>query len=226
MIFFLEDDDNIRELVVYSLNHSDLEAKGFEKPSDFWPALGRIVPELILLDIMLPEEDGLQILKKLRAEPLTREIPVIMLTAKGNEYDKVIGFEYGADDYVSKPFGMMELIARIKAIMRRTRHEQKTDEYRLGALYLCPLKHLVSVNGRQILLTAKEFDMLCLFMQNKGVVFSRDQLLNRVWGYAFDRESRTVDVHVRTLRQKLGDAGNLIETVRGVGYKIGDAENE
>lgn len=222
MIYLVEDDDSIRELVVYTLNNSGMEAKGFALPSLFWDEMSKQLPELILLDIMLPEEDGLQILKKIRRHGNTKNIPVMMLTAKGSEYDKVIGLDCGADDYVPKPFGMMELIARIKALLRRTKTASPETEYRIGKLYVCPSKHIVKVDGKDVVLALKEFEMLCLLLENRGVVMTRDQILNRIWDYAFDGESRTVDVHVRTLRQKLGECGELIETVRGIGYKIAE----
>ncbi len=224
MIYFIEDDPNIRELVIYTLNTTGEEATGFERPSDFWKALDEKLPKLILLDVMLPEEDGLMILKKIRQSPLTKHIPVIMITAKGSEIDKLKGFDLGADDYVSKPFGIMELLARIKAVMRRATPQEKKVEYEIENLYVCPQKHRVRVNGEKITLTLKEFELLCLMLENRDIVLSRDQILDKVWGYAFDGENRTVDVHIRTLRQKLGDAGHLIETVRGIGYKIGEAK--
>ena len=223
MIFFVEDDDSIRELVLYTLNNAGYEEKGFARPSDFWAGLGEETPRLILLDIMLPEEDGLQILKRLRAASQTKKVPIMMLTAKGTEYDKVIGLDYGADDYLPKPFGMMELIARVKALLRRAEVVDKDKEYTVGSLHVAPTKHKASVNGKELTLTLKEFELLTLFVENQGIVFTRDQILTKIWGYAFDGESRTVDVHIRSLRQKLGDAGNLIETVRGIGYKLGDA---
>ena len=211
MIYFTEDDDSIRELVIYTL-----------KPSDFWNALKTETPDLILLDIMLPEEDGLEILRKLRASSL-KKIPVMMLTAKSSEYDKVVGLNEGADDYLAKPFGMMELVARIKALLRRTEEDAKrSPEYTHGNLYVCPAKHIVRVNGEEVSLTRKEFDLLYLLLENSGIVLTRDVILNKIWGYRFDGESRTVDVHIRTLRQKLGSAGDIIETVRGIGYKIGE----
>lgn len=222
MIYLVEDDNSIRELIVYTLNNTGLEAKGFALPSLFWQALEEQTPSLILLDIMLPEEDGLEILKKLRKRSNTQNIPVMMLTAKGSEYDKVVGLDCGADDYVPKPFGMMELIARIKALLRRAGNVTNEAEYSVGNLYVCPSKHVVKVDGETVNLTLKEFEMLCLLLENRGIVLTRDQMLNRIWGYSFDGESRTVDVHVRTLRQKLGSAGDLIETVRGIGYKIGE----
>ena len=223
MIYFVEDDNSIRELVIYTLNSSGLEAVGFEKPSEFWRAMDTALPSLVLLDIMLPEEDGLEILKKLRGTVSTKKLPVIMLTAKGSEYDKVVGLNSGADDYIPKPFGMIEMIARIKALLRRTDETEAPAEYNLGSLYVCPSKHVVKVDGQNVSLTLKEFEMLCLLLENHDIVLTRDQILNRVWGYSFDGESRTVDVHIRTLRQKLGPAGDYIKTVRGIGYKIGAA---
>ena len=215
MIYLLEDDESIRSFVEYALNNSGLESKGFEKPSDFWKGIGEEIPSLVILDVMLPEEDGLEVLKKLRNRSETKKVPVIMLTAKDSEYDKVIGLDSGADDYVSKPFGMMELISRIKALMRRTADETKKDEYTVGGLYVCPS------NGNDVVLTYKEFELLCLLISNRGTVFNRDQILQRIWGFEFDGENRTVDVHIRTLRTKLGECGRLVETVRGIGYKIG-----
>lgn len=224
MIYLLEDDNSIRELVTYSLNNSGLETRGFEKPSDFWRGMEQEQPDLVLLDIMLPEEDGLSILKKLRNNPPTRKLPILMLTAKGSEYDKVIGLDCGADDYVPKPFGMMELIARVKALLRRTERKDPQPEHTIRGLYVCPAKHIVTVDGEPVSLTLKEFEMLCVFLENRNVVLTRDQLLNKVWGYAFDGESRTVDVHIRSLRQKLGEYADVIETVRGIGYKLIEPE--
>lgn len=220
MIYLVEDDESIRELVVYTLNSQGFPAQGFERPSLFWKALEKELPSLVLLDIMLPEEDGIHILKKLRIRPDTRKLPIVMLTAKGSEYDTVVGLDSGADDYIPKPFRMMELISRVRAILRRTQ-DSETEEYQLGCLYVCPPKHEVTVNNKPVSLTLKEYEVLCLLLKNSQTVLSRNQLLNQVWGYEFDGESRTVDVHIRTLRQKLGPAGDLIETVRGVGYKIG-----
>ena len=222
MIYLVEDDAGIRELVLYALNNSGYPAQGFETPSAFWQALSKQKPRMILLDIMLPEEDGLQILRKLRQDPANRRTPVIMLTAKGSEYDKVLGLEAGADDYIPKPFGMMELIARVKALLRRADDREPAAEgYAAGVLSVQPDRHLVTVEGQPVSLTLKEFELLCMLLKNRGMVLTRDQLLNQIWGYSFDGENRTVDVHIRTLRQKLGPAGDLIETVRGVGYKIG-----
>ena len=221
MIYLLEDDESIRNFVVYALNNTGLPAAGFEKPSEFWQAVGMETPSLVLLDIMLPEEDGLEVLKKLRSRSDTADLPVIMLTAKSTEYDKVIGLDSGADDYVSKPFGMMELISRIKALLRRTENKPGKDEYLIDGLYVSPAKHIVKVNGREVTLTFKEFELLCLLISGRGTVFTRDQILKNIWGYEFDGENRTVDVHIRTLRSKLGECGDLIETIRGIGYKIG-----
>lgn len=220
MIYLLEDDDSIRELVTYTLNSQGMEAEGFARPSQFWKALNQRMPSLVLLDIMLPEEDGMAILKKLRNSAVTKNIPVIMLTAKGSEYDIVRGLDVGADDYIPKPFRMMELISRIRALMRRTSAENKIEEYQIGMLYVCPSQHIVRVKDKQVTLTLKEFELLCLLLSKREMVFTRSQLLNQIWGYEFDGESRTVDVHIRSLRQKLGEAGECIETVRGVGYKI------
>lgn len=222
MIYLVEDDENIRELVVYTLNTSGMEAVGFEKSAPFWEAMEKKLPDLVLLDIMLPEEDGLSILKKLRASSVAKNLPIMMLTAKASEYDKVVGFDNGADDYVAKPFGMMELIARIKALLRRTPKDSNEVEYSIGPLYVSPSRHKVKVDGEKITLTLKEFEMLVYLLENRGIVKTRDQILNKIWGYSFDGESRTVDVHIRTLRSKLKSAANLIETVRGIGYTIGD----
>ena len=220
MIYILEDDNSIRELVTYALNRSGYEAKGFDLPSLFWAEMEKQMPDLLLLDIMLPEEDGIHILKRLRTNSATSQLPVIMLTAKGSEYDRVLGLDSGADDYIPKPFGMMELVARVNALLRRTAPGEQVMEYKAGGLSVCPARHQVLANGRPVTLTHKEFELLSLLIQSPGIVFTREQLLREVWGYTFDAESRTLDVHVRTLRQKLGECGPLIETVRGVGYKI------
>lgn len=221
MIYLVEDDNSIRELVAYTLHSAGFVAEGFEKPSAFWDAMENELPSLILLDVMLPEEDGISILKKIRASAKTKKIPIILLTAKGSEYDKVVGLDSGADDYVAKPFGMMELLARVKALLRRAEGEEKTAEYEHGELLVSQSRHEVTVAGREVILTLKEFELLCLLLENKGRVMTRDQLLNHIWGYGFDGENRTIDVHIRTLRQKLGEWGQYIETVRGIGYKIG-----
>ena len=222
MIYVLEDDENIRELILYTLNGQNMQARGFGLPSEFWKAIQEKTPSLVLLDIMLPEEDGFSILQKLRAAPATRRLPVIMLTAKGSEYDIVRGLDNGADDYIPKPFRMMELLSRIRALLRRSGAEnEKQEEYTVGNLYVNPLRHIVRVDGKEVVLTLKEFELISLLISRQGIVFTRAQLLDEIWGYGFDGESRTVDVHIRTLRQKLGSAGNYIETVRGIGYKIG-----
>ena len=220
MIYVVEDDASIRELVTYTLNSQGMDAEGFMLPSQFWKSMGRTKPDLILLDIMLPEEDGLTILKKLKADRSTERLPVIMLTAKDGEYDTVIGLDSGADDYIAKPFRMMELISRIRAVLRRAEKEDRAEEYRVGDLYVNPSRHVVKVKDEPVTLTLKEFEVLCVLIRHQGNVFTRAQLLDEIWGYEFDGESRTVDVHIRTLRQKLGEAGDCIETIRGVGYKI------
>ena len=224
MIYLLEDDSNIRKFVLYALKTVGIDAEGFELPSEFWSALKETKPELVLLDIMLPEEDGLSVLKKLRESRETENIPVIMLTALDTEYDKVVGLDSGADDYISKPFGTMELVSRIKAVLRRTGTAQGSGEYRVGDLYVNQAKHIVKAKGQNVSLSFKEFELLCALMENPGTVLSREHLFLKVWGYAFDGENRTLDVHIRTLRAKLGECGSLIETVRGMGYKIGGAE--
>lgn len=221
MIYLVEDDESIRELVLYTLRETGFEAEGFENPALFWAAASVTKPDLILLDIMLPGEDGITVLKKIRNMPDMEDIPVMMLTAKGTEYDKVMGLNYGADDYLPKPFGMMELVARVKALLRRSGRKDSRDGYTIGDLRISTSKHEVTVAGKPVALTLKEFELLALMMENQGIVFTRDQLLTRIWGYAFDGESRTVDVHIRSLRQKLGECGNLIETVRGIGYRMG-----
>lgn len=222
MIYLLEDDENIRELVCYSLNVTGNEATGFAAPSLFWEAVSETLPELVILDVMLPEEDGLQVLSKLRIKDATADIPVIMLTAKGSEFDKVTALDAGADDYITKPFGVMELVSRVKAVLRRSSVSVQDKTYTSGSICLSVSKHRVTVSGNEIALTYKEFELLKYLFENKGMVLSRDQILQHIWGYDFDGENRTVDVHIRTLRHKLSDAGSLIETIRGVGYRIGD----
>ena len=221
MIYCVEDDDNIRELVIYTLETTGLKAKGFADGTAFMEALAFDTPELILLDIMLPGDDGLVLLKKLKASSKTKDIPVIMVTAKGSEYDKVIGLDSGADDYVTKPFGMMELVSRIKAVLRRTGKTQTQNDMDVAGVHINVKKHEVTVSGKEVILTLKEFELLEKLMRNQGIVLTRDQLLTEIWGYDFDGETRTVDVHIRTLRQKLGNKGGIIQTVRGVGYRIG-----
>ena len=221
MVFCVEDDDNIRELVIYTLETTGLKAKGFADGPAFMEALAFETPELILLDIMLPGEDGLELLKRLKSSAKTKNIPVIMVTAKGSEYDKVVGIDSGADDYVTKPFGMMELVSRIKAVLRRTVRAEDKSDMELSGVYVNVKKHEVTVDGQVVALTLKEFELLEKLMRNQGIVLTRDQLLTDIWGYDFDGETRTVDVHIRTLRQKLGEKGRIICTVRGVGYRVG-----
>ena len=222
MIYCVEDERNIRELLVYTLETTGFEAKGFETGSELDTAMKKNLPVLILLDIMLPGEDGYNILKRLKSDTRTRDIPVIMVTAKEAEFDKVKGLEGGADDYITKPFGMMEFVARVKAVLRRCARQSEERELHCKELRVNVSRHEVSYQGEMKELTRKEFELLEYLLENKGLVMSRNQILCHVWGYDFDGETRTVDVHVRTLRQKLGEAGNLIETVRGVGYRIGD----
>lgn len=221
MIYLLEDDESIRELVCYSFNKTGQAAVGFALPSELFSALEDKLPELIILDVMLPEEDGISVLKKLRASKRWELIPIIMLTARDSEFDKVVALDAGADDYVTKPFGVMELLARAKAILRRTaRTEREERSYTAGNLTVSTRRHEVHVGEEEISLTYKEFELLCFLFEHRGAVLNRDQILREVWGYEFDGENRTVDVHIRTLRKKLGDAAEVIETVRGVGYKI------
>lgn len=219
MIYCVEDDNAIRDLMLYTLGASGFQAKGFPDSTFFWQAMTEEKPELILLDIMLPGEDGITVLKRLRAASATANIPVIMATAKGSEFDKVIGLDTGADDYLVKPFGMMEMVARIKAVMRRT--APKTDRVlTCGDIVLDEVRHIVTVDGKQVVLTLKEYELLKLLMENAGQVFTRDILLSRIWGQDYLGETRTVDVHIGTLRTKLAKGGEKIETVRGVGYKM------
>lgn len=219
MIYCVEDESAIRDLMVYTLKVSGFEAQGFEDSVEFWSAMKAQKPELIILDVMLPGEDGLTILKRLRSSPVTADIPVIMATAKGSEYDKVIGLDGGADDYLAKPFGMMEMVSRIKAVLRRTAPKQaKVISY--GGITLDEGKHTVTVNKTPVSLTLKEYEILKLLIDNPGQVFTREILLSDIWGIDFTGETRTVDVHIGTLRTKLAEAGDLIETVRGVGYKM------
>jgi len=222
MIYLLEDDVSINELVTYSLSKTVRETVGFFRPAELYEAIEKQLPELIILDVMLPEEDGLSILGRLRENGKTKDIPIIMLSAKGSEFDKVTALDLGADDYVTKPFGVMELVARVKAMLRRSSRKESVEEgvYSLGGMTLSVPRHEVRCDGVPVTLTYKEFELLVLLFENRGIVLSRDSILKSVWGYDFDGENRTVDVHVRTLRQKLGAYGDLIETVRGVGYKL------
>ncbi|MBC8576379.1 winged helix-turn-helix domain-containing protein [Yanshouia hominis] len=221
MIYCVEDDSSIRELVLYALQNRGFEAKGFADSSELYPELLHNPPELVLLDIMLPGEDGIAILKKMKQNAQTRKVPVIMLTAKGSEYDRVLGLDLGADDYITKPFGVIEMISRVKAVLRRCAPEGAVSRtLTLGEITLDPERHRVGAAGREITLTFKEFSLLQFLMENSGRVLTRDRILETVWGYDFEGETRTVDMHIKTLRQKLGEAGALIETVRGVGYRM------
>ena len=224
MIFCVEDDSSIRELTVYALNASNLPALGLECAQELWQQLTKEQPELILLDIMLPDEDGISILKKLRAAPATADIPVIMATAKGTEFDKVIGLDLGADDYLAKPFGMMEMVSRVKAVLRRVNHVPVAAVLTHKGISLNESSHQVFVDGKKIELTIKEYQLLRLFLKNPGVAFTRENLLSSVWESEFQGETRTVDVHIASLRLKLGSAGEAIKTVRGVGYRLEDAQ--
>lgn len=220
MIYCVEDDAAIRDIEVYALRSTGFEAEGCESGAALFAALKKAPAELVILDVMLPGEDGLEILKKLRLGAATRNLPVIMATARGEEYDKITGLDSGADDYLVKPFGMMEMISRVRAVLRRARPERSRSALSLGGVTIDPESRRVTANGQEVALTLKEFELLYTLMSSPGVVFTRDRLLSEIWGTDYDGETRTVDVHVRTLRQKLGECGSLIETVRGVGYKI------
>jgi len=220
MIYCVEDDTSIRELMLYALRASGLAAEGFPDGTGLFAALGQAEPRLILLDVMLPGMDGIEILKTLRSNPATAHIPVIMASAKGTEYDKVVALDLGADDYLAKPFGMMEMVSRIRAVLRRTDQSHSGKLLRLGQLQMDPAAHTVRAEGMRIELTLKEFDLLQLFLEHPGRVFSRDQLLERIWSTDYMGETRTVDVHIGTLRTKLGACGEYIRTVRGVGYRM------
>ena len=224
MIYCVEDDKSIRDLIVYALGSGGFEAHGMCDGKELFQALSKEIPDLILLDIMLPGEDGISILKRLRASGRTKSVPVIMLTAKSAEYDKVLGLDSGADDYITKPFGVMEPIARVKAVLRRIGPKERNPQLTVGDVTINVDKHQVLANGKEITLTLKEFELLRYLMENVGLVLTRDKVLETVWGYEYEGETRTVDVHIRTLRQKLGEYGSMIETVRGVGYRIGGKE--
>lgn len=219
LIYCVEDDEDIRELVIYALKNNGFEAKGFEDGKELFDAPS---PDLIILDIMLPGEDGYSILKKLRANPITSDIPVIMLTVKNSEFDKVKALDMGADDYIEKPFGIMELISRIKAVLRRSNRNNKGKKLTYKEITIYYDKYLVTVDGKEVSLTHKEFQLLYYLMKNQGIVLSRNKIMNEIWGFDYEGETRTLDVHIRTLRLKLGDAGKYIQTVRNVGYKLGD----
>ena len=227
MIYFLEDDASIQKLVCYALAKEGYEIKGLSLPSEFWKEMQVKIPELILLDIMLPEEDGLSILKKLQDDKKHREIPVIMITAKGSEFDKVTGLDMGADDYIAKPFGMTELVSRVNAVLRRYRKTQThgDGEYAIGDLYVNPEKHIIKLNGEDLVLSFKEYSLLILLLEADGKVVSREELLTKIWGEYYE-ESRTLDVHIRKLRVKLENSNVKIETVKNIGYKIGGPDNE
>ncbi len=225
MIWCVDDDNTIRDIEVYALTQTGFEAKGFADGISMLKALKSEKPELIVLDIMLPDKDGVAVLKEIRSNPDTRKLPVIMATAKGTEMDKIQGLDTGADDYLVKPFGVLEMISRIKAVLRRCEPQEKEVLLTIGEITLSDKEHLVTVGGEKVALTFKEFEILKLFMSHPGIVFSRDKLLSQVWGVDYLGESRTVDMHIKTLRQKLGAAGALIETVIGVGYKM-EGRNE
>ena len=220
MIWCVEDDPSIREIEVYALNSTGLVARGFADGEEFWKALEGETPELVLLDVMLPGEDGVAILKRLRDQERWRDIPVIMATAKGTEFDKVQSLDLGADDYITKPFGMMEMVSRVKAVLRRSQPKQAASSLRLKGLTLDESQHTVTIDGERVVLTYKEYELLRLFLSHPGMAFSREQLLQTVWNTDYAVETRTVDMHIRTLRQKLGDYGRYIETIRGVGYRL------
>lgn len=221
-IYCVEDDQNIRDLVVYALGTAGFAARGFEKACELYEEMKKELPSLVLLDIMLPEEDGMSVLRRMRSESATRNIPVIMLTAKSAEFDKVMGLDSGADDYITKPFGVMEMISRVKAVLRRTGEVPEEKKMVLGGIVLDAESHVVTVNGEKAVFTFKEFELLQYLMKNAGIVLTRDKLMSAVWGFDFEGESRTVDMHIKTVRQKLKGCGAMIETVRGVGYKICD----
>lgn len=223
-IYYVEDDTSIRELVLYALKTAEFQVMGFENAASFYKRMKEQQPDLILLDIMLPDEDGVSVLKKLKSRPDTENIPVIMMTAKSSEYDKVLGLDSGADDYITKPFGVMELISRVKAVIRRSDRSKGSagEVLKIGELVLDEQKHEVYARGQEVSLTFKEFELLSYLMKNRGLVLSRDKILNTIWNYEYEGESRTVDVHIGSLRQKLGTCGDFIKTIRGIGYKIED----
>ncbi len=220
LIYCLEDDESIRNLILYTLDAAGFQARGFAESGAFWQALDEAVPQLVLLDIMLPGEDGVQVLDRLRARPDTAGLPVILATAKGTEFDKVTGLDRGADDYLVKPFGMMEMLSRIRAVLRRTAPAEPEGTLRAGDIVLDPAEHTVTVAGQRVTLTLKEYELLRLFLSGPGRAFDRETLLRRVWDTDYTGETRTVDVHIRSLRSKLGPAGDCIRTVRGVGYRL------
>lgn len=225
MIYLVEDDESIRELILYALHSSGFEGRGFSSAEELWPAIKAGTPNLVLLDIMLPGEDGLKILSKIRQNPQMRQTPVIMLTAKAAEYDKVKGLDLGADDYITKPFGVMELISRIRAVLRRSNVQAPSEETLVyQTIRLDPQRRTVTASDVPVTLTFKEFELLSYLLKNEGIVLTREKIMEKVWGFDYEGESRTVDMHIKSLRHKLGSSGELIQTVRGVGYKIGGQE--
>lgn len=220
MIWCVEDDPSIREIEVYALNSTGLEARGFADGAELWEALQKDMPELVVLDVMLPGEDGVAILKRLKEDERLRDIPVIMATAKSTEFDKVQSLDLGADDYITKPFGMMEMVSRVKAVLRRSQPKQTASLLKMDGLTLDESQHTVTIDGQRVVLTYKEYELLRLFLSHPGMAFSREQLLQTVWNTDYAVETRTVDMHIRTLRQKLGEYGRYIETIRGVGYRL------
>ena len=222
LIYCVEDDESIRDIEVYTLSSTGFEARGFSDGRAFFEALEDELPDLVILDVMLPGEDGVSLLKRIKASPATRDLPVIMATAKGMEYDKISSLDLGADDYLVKPFGMMEMVARVKAVLRRSAPKRESQTLKYASFEMNPDEHTVTVRGKRVELTLKEFEMLRLFLTRPGMVFTRDRLLSDVWGVDYDGETRTVDVHIRSLRQKLGSDGEMIQTVRGVGYRLED----
>ena len=220
MIWCVEDDASIRDIEVYALSSTGFEAKGFEDGTSFWDALQEAQPDLVVLDVMLPGVNGVELLKRMKASEIFQDIPVIMATAKGTEYDKIQSLDIGADDYIVKPFGIMEMVSRVKAVLRRCKRTQATNVLSVDGLVLNADEHTVTVNGERVALTYKEYELLHLFMNQPGIAFSREQLLAQVWNSEYFGETRTVDMHIRTLRQKMGSYGHLIETVRNVGYRM------
>lgn len=226
MIWCVEDDSSIRDIEVYALTSTGFEAKGFENGDDFWNALQAEQPELVVLDVMLPGKDGVTLLKMMKTSDAFRDIPVIMATAKGTEYDKIQSLDLGADDYLVKPFGIMEMVSRIKAVLRRCKRTRQTNLLHLGSLVLNPDERTVTIDGERLTLTYKEYELLHLFLSQPGIAFTREQLLSSVWNAEYLGETRTIDMHIRTLRQKLGDYGHIIETVRNVGYRLENKQRE
>jgi len=220
LIWCVEDDSSIRDIEVYALASTGFEAMGFEDGDSFWNALQDSKPELVILDVMLPGKDGVELLKRMKASDTFREIPVIMATARGSEYDKIQSLDLGADDYLVKPFGIMEMVSRVKAVLRRCKRHQESNLLRVEGLVLNPEEHTVTIDGERVILTYKEYELLHLFLSQPGFAFTREQLMINIWKSDFVGETRTVDMHIRTLRQKLGSYGSLIETVRNVGYRL------